>query len=603
MSPIIWNLVFDGLLELFDTGPVKIVGFADDAALLITGADPNILADILTDKLKDAKEWATSKGLKFAPAKCQAMHFHRLNNQKTPKAINMDGDIIDYVSNTRYLGVIIDNRLNWTEHIIHLVAKAKRKLLRLRACIGALRGPLPMLTRWLWTGIIQPILNYGAVVWYRAALGKVNSNRLDRLSSVAMRLMGNFRKSTPTSALQVALGIIPPDLSIQRAAVQTLRRLELGNHIKENWSGLGHGNWVGHIKSLRILREQWDLPNPSLEDTMPIRDNKCKITFNFDSLLQGNDISGPGWRIYTDGSKLSDTQVGSGFVVLNEITQPFPSNIPERICGGRIRLGDEATVFQAEIDAISYALEQMLNKGRGYCPDSIAIDTPEDIQILTDSQATFKALANPKSKSKMVNDCKVLLNSLQQVSNVTLHWIKAHVGHYGNEEADEMAKAGAELLSPPGETLASPAVYKRRTKLRIEAIWNERWNELTDARQAHIFYQDVNMKRAQEIYKLNRHEISLIIRFTTGHNFLRYQRKVINPTLDGTCRLCEMGDIEDAAHVIIECPRVAERRYEIFGHHTLDVNPVWNTIEMLKMISHPPVKALEKDPDEYNPPT
>jgi len=34
--------------------------------------------------------------------------------------------------------------------------------------------------------------------------------------------------------------------------------------------------------------------------------------------------------------------------------------------------------------------------------------------ILTDSQATFKALANPKSKSKMVNNLKILLNFLQQ---------------------------------------------------------------------------------------------------------------------------------------------------------------------------------------------
>jgi retron-type reverse transcriptase len=40
LSPLMWNLAFESFLDLFKTGPVRCCGYADDAGLVITGANP-----------------------------------------------------------------------------------------------------------------------------------------------------------------------------------------------------------------------------------------------------------------------------------------------------------------------------------------------------------------------------------------------------------------------------------------------------------------------------------------------------------------------------------------------------------------------------------
>ena len=61
-----------------------------------------------------------------------------------------------------------------------------------------------------------------------------------------------------------------------------------------------------------------------------------------------------------------------------------------------------------------------------------------------DSRAALGALAKQTVPAKMVWECHLALEGLaSQTSIITLGWIKAHVGHLGNERADDMAKEGA----------------------------------------------------------------------------------------------------------------------------------------------------------------
>ena len=60
------------------------------------------------------------------------------------------------------------------------------------------------------------------------------------------------------------------------------------------------------------------------------------------------------------------------------------------------------------------------------------------------SRAALGALAKQTVAAKTVWECHLALQSLAgQTSNITLGWIKAHVGHLGNERADDRAKEGA----------------------------------------------------------------------------------------------------------------------------------------------------------------
>ncbi|KAJ8938743.1 hypothetical protein NQ318_016038 [Aromia moschata] len=65
------------------------------------------------------------------------------------------------------------------------------------------------------------------------------------------------------------------------------------------------------------------------------------------------------------------------------------------------------------------------------------------IQICTDSQAALMIIESSKVKSRLVLDCKKILNDLASCNRVILTWVPGHSGVPGNEEADRLARVGS----------------------------------------------------------------------------------------------------------------------------------------------------------------
>ena len=146
-------------------GPVRATGFADDGALLIKGCDPSSMVDLMQSALKEAVNWGTQNGLHLNPVKTVAMFFHRKNKWTMPKKLEMSGTPLEYSSTTKYLGVHLDTRLNWTFHIEKKITNVKRHILMIRNAIGTMWGPSPRALKWAFNGIIIPSLTYGCFVW------------------------------------------------------------------------------------------------------------------------------------------------------------------------------------------------------------------------------------------------------------------------------------------------------------------------------------------------------------------------------------------------------------------------------------------------------
>ncbi len=66
-------------------------------------------------------------------------------------------------------------------------------------------------------------------------------------------------------------------------------------------------------------------------------------------------------------------------------------------------------------------------------------------------QSALHALNAITFNSILVRQCMDALNTLSKTNSVTLRWVKAHVGHKLNEEADDLAKCGTGLdtVFPP----------------------------------------------------------------------------------------------------------------------------------------------------------
>ena len=110
--------------------------------------------------------------------------------------------------------------------------------------------------------------------------------------------------------------------------------------------------------------------------------NKKKNMDSFDG--ESKHIQKAETTIYTDGSK-TDHGVGAGFVIYHK---------NRRIHTESIHMPDTSTVFQAEIEAISHACQ--------YALANLKELNIRYIKILSDSQATIKALNKPRLTSQSV---------------------------------------------------------------------------------------------------------------------------------------------------------------------------------------------------------
>ena len=79
-----------------------------------------------------------------------------------PKPLNFNNKNIEHVTEARFLGVIVDDKLNWSHHIKTVVSKMSRYV----GILYRLKSNLPLEARKLiYHSLIQSHLNFCSLVW------------------------------------------------------------------------------------------------------------------------------------------------------------------------------------------------------------------------------------------------------------------------------------------------------------------------------------------------------------------------------------------------------------------------------------------------------
>ena len=203
LSSRIWNLAFDPLLKLLnENSPCSPVGFADDGALCFRGIDPNTLVDNAQIKLNQAMEWGAQNGLSFSADKTTVVLFSRRYNIFTKvlpkvKQIKMHGVEIKPSSSMTYLGIILDQKLNWKLHVKTKVSKAIKFLAMIKPAINYIYGLSPARMLWIYKQIILPRITYGSHVWGHSLTQELK-NSIRSAERLAFRYFAPMWKKTPT---------------------------------------------------------------------------------------------------------------------------------------------------------------------------------------------------------------------------------------------------------------------------------------------------------------------------------------------------------------------------------------------------------------------
>jgi len=102
--------------------------FADDTVISISGSNSTELQSIVNTELEKVNEWLHFNKLSLNYSKTSYMIASRKNNQLTDFNVKINDKTITRKTCVKYLGVFIDDKLPWSNHIAYLENKLSRSV-------------------------------------------------------------------------------------------------------------------------------------------------------------------------------------------------------------------------------------------------------------------------------------------------------------------------------------------------------------------------------------------------------------------------------------------------------------------------------------------
>jgi hypothetical protein len=160
LGPFLFLLYINDMPSLIQD-PTEIMLFADDAKIFSRIRNVNDQY-LLEDQLDKLFKWSCKWQMKFNINKCVVMSI------STKKDIlqyqyKMNGINLNIVKDFKDLGVNVNSRLNWTDHIMCIKGKALRNLGYIKRVLG-LNAPLNVKLV-LYNSLVKSVISYCTPVW------------------------------------------------------------------------------------------------------------------------------------------------------------------------------------------------------------------------------------------------------------------------------------------------------------------------------------------------------------------------------------------------------------------------------------------------------
>ena len=185
-----------------------LVFFADDTNAFYSHESLSELNKIINSDLKLLDEWFRTNCLSLNAKKSCYIIFSSQKKKRGEQNINItiDGNSMNQVTSTKFLGVYIDQHLTWVDHIKILANKIAKN-------IGIIRKISHFLTTKILTSLyyslIYPYLTYGNIVW--ASNYQTRTKSLVTLQKKVIRIIKGQKWNDHTQPIFEELGIMKFD--------------------------------------------------------------------------------------------------------------------------------------------------------------------------------------------------------------------------------------------------------------------------------------------------------------------------------------------------------------------------------------------------------
>lgn len=258
LGPTLWNASYDDIFQLGMPEDTFLVGYADDVAAVILARSTEQAQEKLGEVMRTVKAWMDEHSLSLAMAKTELVFFTRKRVQTILRA-QVGDTLIDSKPAVRYLGVMLDSKINFGEHIKRTADKAAKTTAALSRLMANMGGPRPCKRRVLMS-VVHSTLLYGAEVWSGAMSVAYHRKRLLAVQRRgALRIVSAYR-TVSEPAVMVLAGTIPIHLLAMerqriyekrgegdRNRVARLEREQTLSSWQESWAMEHRGRWTARL--------------------------------------------------------------------------------------------------------------------------------------------------------------------------------------------------------------------------------------------------------------------------------------------------------------------------------------------------------------------
>ncbi|GFU03863.1 probable RNA-directed DNA polymerase from transposon X-element [Trichonephila clavipes] len=223
LGPLLFNIYINDI----PTHPQTSTNiYADDTVTLATYKNHNTITIALNNHLKLLETFFDTWKIKINIDKTIAVLFTNRKTQPTPPTLYSTQ--LQWSQSTKYLGLTLDKKLTWKQHIIQTRDKFRRAQRAIFPLIGR-NSELNLYNKLLlYTAVLRPILTYGSPVWGYAA--NSNIKILEVAQNSLIRNIVKANRYARNSKIYEDIKISPFKAYIQKLAISFFNSLPNSNN-------------------------------------------------------------------------------------------------------------------------------------------------------------------------------------------------------------------------------------------------------------------------------------------------------------------------------------------------------------------------------------
>ncbi|KAJ5100882.1 hypothetical protein N7456_006934 [Penicillium angulare] len=551
LSPILFLFFNADLVQRQIDSQGGAVAFVDDFTAWVTGPTAQSNRQGIEAIINEALDWERRSGATFEAEKTAIIHFAPKTRKLDHEPFTIKGQTVVPKDHVKILGVLMDTRLKYKEHIARAASKGLEAAMELRR----LRGLSSATARQLFTSTVVPVVDYASNVWMHACKDKAMGpiNRVQRVGAQA--IVGTF--------LTVATSVAEAEAHIATARHRFWRRavkMWTDMHTLPETNPLRRGT-----DRIRKFRRYHRSPLYHVADALKHVDMETLETINpfalapWDERVQAN-VNGQD-EPQTETGGVMQIAISSsarnelvGFGVAIEKQPPRNRKLKFKTFSTTLGARAEQNPFSAELAAMAHVLKRVVGI-KDY-----------EITLLTSNKAAALTLRNPRRQSGQEFVCEMykLMRRLQRNGNwIKFHWIPTSENNKLLGLAKEQARTATQEDSLPQERVPR----MKSTTLNITRSQAVPSNELPQNVGRHAKRVDAALpgKHTRHLYdRLMWKEATVLAQLRTGMARLNEYLHQINVVETDQCDCGQAR--ETVEHFRFRCRKWTAHRTELLQY-------------------------------------